>query len=435
MNETLVKKFNKILYLETLEETMGNPQVMTDSEYEGLKESIRDKGFLLDDPVVWEYAPDKYRIISGHHRIRASIDVGIKELNCKVLEGINQETADLLTIEANRRRGHLDDKLLNEYITHIQSEYNIPFETIAHQTGIEDLESIMALSRIDEDDEDDVPSLEKENVVSRRGDLFMLKGHRVLCGDALDDSDIARLMNGSKSTMVFTDPPYNIDYNELNKRINAIANKRRVRENDMINDSMSDDEWEEFNKKLVEIFKANNIGDIYVWGSSLEPGMRQRLVFVDSGIHLSSVIIWSKNTLSLTRSKYKRSYDPCFYGWFGKSSFRGDYKQLEVWQFNKPIKSEEHPTMKPIKLCEMGITNSSDYGDIVLDIFLGSGSTLVACELTGRKCYGMEIMPMYVDVIVKRFLRYTNSVADCFIIRDDQKIPLADFWPGWGSKP
>jgi DNA modification methylase len=427
MNETLVKKSNKMLYLETLEETTGNPQVMTDSEYEGLKESIRDKGFLLDDPVVWEYEPEKYRIISGHHRVRASIDVGIKELNCKVLEGINQETADLLTIEANRRRGHLDDKLLNEYITHIQEEYSIPFETIAHQTGIEDLEAIMALSRVEDEDDEDAPAVDAENIVSRRGDLFLLRGHRVLCGDSMNDADISRLMSGSKSTMVFTDPPYNIDYNKLQD------NPKRKMRTDMASDAVSPEQWEAFNKKLVDIFKANNSGDIYVWGSSYPAGQRQRLTFFDNGLHWSATIIWMKQQLSLTRSKYKRLYEPCFYGWAEKSSFRGDFKQVEVWKFDRPFNSKEHPTMKPIKLCEMGITNSSDYGDIVLDLFLGSGSTLIASELTGRKCFGIELEPMYVDVIVKRFLRYVNSPADCFIVRDDQKIPLHEFWPGWGA--
>jgi len=137
--------------------------------------------------------------------------------------------------------------------------------------------------------------------------------------------------------------------------------------------------------------------------------MRQRLIFCDSGIHWSATIVWKKQQLVLSPAKYQRKYEPCFYGWFEKSSYLGDRKQTEVWEIDRLHNSKLHPTMKPVELCSGGIINSSGNNNIVLDLFLGSGSTLIACEKTNRICYGMELDPKYVDVIIKRYEDYTGN--------------------------
>lgn len=164
-----------------------------------------------------------------------------------------------------------------------------------------------------------------------------------------------------------------------------------------------------FNQAMIEILKANHRGgDIYVWGASGPAGMRQRLALVEAGFHWSATIIWKKQQFILSPSRYQRMYEPCFYGWLKRSSFRGDRKQTEIWEVNRPSASDQHPTMKPVELCALGLVNSSKPGQIVLNLFLGSGSTLIAAEISDRACYGMEIDPKYCDVIIQRFAKYTG---------------------------
>lgn len=148
-----------------------------------------------------------------------------------------------------------------------------------------------------------------------------------------------------------------------------------------------------------------------MWGASGPDGMKMRLWLTEMGCHWSATIIWVKNSLVLTPANYQRKYEPCFYGWFNKSSFVADRKQTEVWEFDKPNASKLHPTMKPIELCSNAIENSSKHGDIVLDLFGGSGSTLIACEQTNRNCYMMELDEFYCSVIIERWEEFTNKKA------------------------
>jgi DNA modification methylase len=151
-------------------------------------------------------------------------------------------------------------------------------------------------------------------------------------------------------------------------------------------------------------------GDIYMWGASGPDGMRMRLWLVEAGAHWSSTIIWKKDSLVLSPSNYQRMYEPAFYGWFKKSSFRADRKQVELWEIPRPKVSKEHPTMKPIELCATAITNSSKPSDLVLDFFLGSGSTMVAAHQIGRTCYGLELDPKYCQVIVNRLQKLDPTI-------------------------
>ena len=252
-----------------------------------------------------------------------------------------------------------------------------------------------------QEDDYEIPDEIKTDIVT--GDLFEIGAHRLMCGDSTNSDLVSKLMNGELSDMIFTDPPYNVDY--------GVSKKPRHKIRTIENDKQSAPDWENFCKSLFSIFKLFNKGDIYMWGAPGPEGMRMRLWLVDSGAHWSATIIWKKQQLVLSPAKYQRLYEPCFYGWFDKSSFRADRKEVEVWDIDRPLNSKEHPTMKPIALCAKGINNSSRDRDLVLDLFLGSGSTMVACHQLNRKCYGMEIDPKYCQVIIDRMKKLDPNIV------------------------
>ena len=217
------------------------------------------------------------------------------------------------------------------------------------------------------------------------------------------EADVARLMANERADLVFTDPPYNVDYGSSKNPRHKIPN--------LVSDNQTPNEWLSFNSAFIANIKEYCDGDIYCWGAPGPEGERQRVIFADMGCHWSATIIWNKDQLVLTRANYQRRYEPCFYGWFGKSTFRAGRTEIEVWDIPRPHDSKEHPTMKPIILCEKGIVNSSNYGNIVADFFGGSGSTLIACEKLGRKCRMMEIDEHYCDVIIQRWQNFTGKEA------------------------
>lgn len=272
-------------------------------------------------------------------------------------------------------------------------------EVLSLQTDFKSLDDIHEDKEFDIDD-----ALEDiETPKTCPGDIYQLGQHKLMCGDSTIKEDIQKLLQGKNPNMVFTDPPYNINYGSSKDHPSWKIRK-------ILNDSMDQDEWVQFNKKIIETLKLCT-GDIYIWGASGPDGMIQRLLLHEEGAHWSATIIWKKDQLVLSPSQYQRIYEPCFYGWFNKSSFRADRKQVEVWEFPRPKKSELHPTMKPIELCAYAIQNSSKIEDIVLDLFGGSGSTLIAAEQTERKCYMMELDPKYCDVIIKRWEDFTGEEA------------------------
>jgi len=243
------------------------------------------------------------------------------------------------------------------------------------------------------DGEDDL--VEPGEAITQLGDIIRLGDHVLLCGDCTDKAQVDRLMDGQKADMIHTDPPYNVDY--------GVSKNPKHKYRTIENDKQSPMEWEKFCKELFNRFQENCEGDIYMWGAPGPEGMRMRLWLVEHGCHWSTTVIWKKQQLVLSPAKYQRLYEPCFYGWFGKSSFKADRKQVEVWDVDRPHDSKLHPTMKPIELCQIPIRNSCDKGDKVLDLFGGSGSTMIACEKLNRKCYMMELDPHYCDVIVARY--------------------------------
>ena len=239
--------------------------------------------------------------------------------------------------------------------------------------------------------------------MAQPGDLWSLGDHRVVCGDATNREAVQRLVGGSRNEMAFTDPPYNVNYG--NHGGAPQTNKRTI-----ANDNLGD-QFEPFLEKVCKNLLEFTDGAVYICMSSSELHLQK--AFVAAGGHWSTFIIWAKNTFTVGRSDYQRQYEPILYGWRegAKHNWCGDRDQGDVWHVDKPTANPLHPNMKPLSLIEKAIQNSSKPGDKVEDLFLGSGSTLIACERTGRTCYGMELDPLYIDVARMRWEAFTGEKA------------------------
>jgi DNA modification methylase len=253
-------------------------------------------------------------------------------------------------------------------------------------------------------DEDAVPETPAEPT-SKPGDLWILGNHRLLCGDSTVLTDVERLMDGQLADMAFTDPPYNVDYG------NSAKDKMRGKDRRILNDALGDGFYQFLYDACVNLLVVTK-GACYVCMSSSELHTLQK-AWLDAGGKWSTFVIWAKNTFTLGRADYQRQYEPILYGWKqGTDHFWcGDRDQADVWFYNKPRVNDLHPTMKPVELVERALRNSSKSRDVVLDLFGGSGTTLIACEKTGRQARLIELDPKFVDVIVKRWEDYTGKKA------------------------
>lgn len=252
-------------------------------------------------------------------------------------------------------------------------------------------------------DPDDVPEVPTDPV-AQVGDLWRLGPHSVVCGDALVLEDWDRACGGRRPDMVFTDPPYNVNYGTIKHR--------KFRQRQVTNDAQSPEDWARFCSELVDRLAARVEGCIYVChapgpdGIVLLTGLNERL-------HWSATIVWVKDVFTLGRGKYQRRYEPVWFGWANDGKrFTADRSLDDVWEIPRPKKSEEHPTMKPVALVERALEHATQKGELVFDPFLGSGTTLIAAQQTGRVCAGLEIEPRYVDVTVKRWEEFTGEKAE-----------------------
>ncbi|WP_345194024.1 DNA modification methylase, partial [Kistimonas scapharcae] len=269
----------------------------------------------------------------------------------------------------------------------------------------EELDGLLLEEPADNSEADDNVPEPEGHPVSQPGDLWILGSHRVLCGSATETADVEHLMDGQLADMVFTDPPYNVDYG------NNAKDKLRGKDRRIKNDNLGVG-FHAFLLAAMTNMLAVCKGAVYVCMSSSELDTLQK-AFREAGGKWSTFLIWAKNTFTLGRADYQRQYEPILYGWKeGNDHFWcGARDQGDVWFFNKPARNDLHPTMKPVELVERAIRNSSKSKDIVLDLFGGSGSTLIACEKTGRQARLTELDPKYVDVIVRRWEEYTGKEA------------------------
>ena len=380
-----------------------------DSEYEKIKKSIEEFGFA--DALV---VNKDMTIIGGHQRLTVAMELGYTEVPCTVVD-IDKTREKALNIALNKITGAWDEALLAELLKDIEASGLSPMMTGFEPPEMEQLFNKVASREVSED-EFDVESELKKPTISKLGDLWHLGRHRVICGDSTGEETYKVLMEGVKANVVVTDPPYNVDVEETAGKI--------------MNDNMADQDFYKFLLAAYTHIHKNlaDDGSIYVFHADTE-GLNFRKAFKDAGFYLSGCCIWKKNALVLGRSPYQWQHEPCLFGWKanGKHEWYSDRKQTTIWEYDRPKASKDHPTMKPVQLMAYPIRNSSMTNGIVLDPFLGSGSTLVACEETDRVCRGIELDPKFVDVIVKRYIELKEGKADdVYLIRDGQKLTFEE---------
>lgn len=352
--------------------------------------SIQEFGF--NQPIVVD---KNNEIIVGHGRYYAATKLGLTDVPVTKLENLTDEQVQAYRLADNKlNESEWDMSLVIENLKYLDSQnYDITL------TGF-DKDLI-----IEPDDKDDVIP-EDAPPVATLGDIWQLGRHRLMCGDSTKLEDVEKLMDGQKADMVFTDPPYNVDYGS---NTNPIWGQQRA----ILNDKMSDTDWQAFMDGFLTLLILNTKGAIYIAMSCKELATLQTR-FKAMGGHWSSNIIWDKQQLVPGRKDYQSRYEPILYGWPERVNghfWCGSRTETDLWEVKRPSKSEMHPTMKPVELVSKAITNSSKGEDIILDLFGGSGSTLIAAEKTGRTCYMMELDPKYCDVIIKRYEEYTGNKA------------------------
>ncbi len=393
-----------------------------DKEYEKLKRSITEFGYV--EPVIWNERTGT--VVGGHQRLKVLKDLGYEEIDCVVVN-ISLEQEKALNVALNKISGEWDNALLGDLLKELElTGYDITLTGFDLKEA-KDLYGKGSMENVHEDNfnpEKEVKEVKEPK--TKLGDIYHLGDHRIICGDSTNVEYYKKVLDGQKIDLVVTDPPYNIDYG------GTISGNGR----DIANDNMSDSEFYEFllgfYKACFEMTKPG--GAMYVFHSTKET-VNFINAMIDAGFKYAQTLVWYKNHFTLGRQDYQWIHEPILYSWKegaahyfindrtiatvieelrlnAKKMSKNELLEIlnkitgletSVILDNKPNKSVEHPTMKPITLCAKLIYNSSHEGDIVWDSFLGSGSTLIACEQLNRRCYGIELEPKYVDVIVKRF--------------------------------
>ena len=413
-----------------------NPRSIDVTKFKKLKASIEENPEMLSLREVLVYPHgDKYVIIGGNMRYRALKELGYKDAVCKVIpQGTTAEQLRAVAIKDNNNFGDWDfDALANLWNAEELDRWGIDLPPMDGEVKEEE-------AKEDNFNPDSVTGKAK----SKEGDIFKLGRHRLICGDSTDAQVLQILMADQKADLLLTDPPYNVDYSSKNKALNAADKGNRVQK-DIANDSMDAQAFKDF---LCKAFANANAhlkpgGAFYIWHADTE-GLNFRLAVREAGWELKQVLVWVKNNFVLGRQDYQWKHEPCLYGWKpGASHYfiarrdlvnitedealdlnamtKQELKDLltkimelptTVIYEDKPMRSADHPTMKPLKLMGRLIKNSTRPGEVVLDLFGGSGSTMMAAEQLGRSCYMVELDPVYIDVICKRYEELTGDKAE-----------------------
>jgi len=388
-----------------------------DSEYEKLRRSIEEFGYV--EPVIWNRRTGN--IVGGHQRYKVLTALGYKEIDCVVVD-LDEQREKALNVALNKIGGEFDIPLLSDLLRDLNDNGFDVSLTGFDAAEIDELFRDKTAANVKEDNFDaEKAAAEIKTPVTQRGDIWLLGRHRLMCGDSTSLSDVQKLMDGQKARFIFTDPPWNVDYG-------SDARHPSWKPRQILNDRMS---TEEFGAFLLRAFscmrEVSEAGCMtYVVMSAQEWGNVMN-VMREVGYHWSSTIIWKKDSLVLSRKDYHTQYEPIWYGWLEETRLcpLKDRKQSDVWEIPRPKVSEEHPTMKPVSLVAKAMLNNSHTGDLALDLFGGSGTTMIAAEQTGRVCFMMELDPKYCDVIAKRYVSQFGDNA-AFLLRGDEKIPYAE---------
>lgn len=372
-----------MLAMDQLKPYKGNAKLHPKEQVEQIAESIKEFGF--DDPIgIWG---EENLIVEGHGRYLALKKLGITHVPCIRLDHLTDEERRAYTLAHNQTTmtSGFDAALLDLELSEISLDMSrFGFElTLAPEEAQED------------DYEPEVP----EEPTAKPGDIYQLGRHRLMCGDSTSTDDVAKLMAGAEADTLVTDPPYNVDYKGTAGKIK--------------HDNMEDSAFRQFLRDAFSaassVMKAG--ASFYIWHADSE-GFNFRGACRDTGWQVRQCLIWVKDALVLGRQDYQWQHEPCLYGWKdGTHKWRMDRKQTTTLNFPRPKKSVEHPTMKPIPLFDYNIRANTDVGDNVLDLFGGSGTTVMACEQNGRNAYVMELDPKYVDVIINRWETFTGAKA------------------------
>lgn len=400
--------FEKIS-IEKIIEYENNAKIHTEEQIEQICNSIREFG--NNDPIAVD---ENNVIIEGHGRLYALRKLGFDEVDVIRLTHLNEQQKKAYILAHNKltmNTGFDLEKL------QIEIENIVDFDMA--EFGFEPFEFENEIEETEEQLEDVLSNVENnENELKvQRGDIFKLGKHTLMCGDSTDMESVKYLTRGGTVNLVVTDPPYNVDYEEKSEYLSKTRPNERIKlgqKTTIENDSMSDEEFYNFlnkvYKNMLEVLEDG--GAYYIWYAASE-SINFLKALKDAGSNFRQILIWNKNHIVLGRQDYQWKYEPCIYGWKEGASHNwySDRSQTTVLDFDKPNKSKEHPTMKPVELFKYLIQNSSKVGDKVLDLFGGSGTTLIACEELNRQCFMMEYDPKYIDVIIKRWENLTGEKA------------------------
>ncbi len=346
-------------------------------------------------------------IVVGHTRFRAAKQLGLETVPCVIADHLSSEQINAYRIMDNKSAEYAswhDGLLVQEMASLLESNYDLELTGFSN-LELKDMGLDVNLGFVDEGfiEDDDVPDLPDEPV-TKQGDVWILGNHKLVCGDSTDLLILNDLMGSQKADLVLTDPPYNVAY------VGKTKDQLKIK-----NDSLNDQQFRKFLKDAFAVIdkKLKEGASFYIWHADLE-GYNFRGACRDTNWEVRQCLIWNKNSIVMGRQDYHWRHEPCLYGWKSGAAHNwyADRKQQTILDFRRPQKSKVHPTMKPIDLLCYLIKNSSKIGDVVIDSFLGSGSTLIACEKTGRQCYGVELDPQYCDVIVKRWENFTQKTAE-----------------------
>lgn len=388
---------------------VNNARTHNTQQINKLRSSLREFGFI--NPVIIDR---EFNVIAGHGRIMAAKEEGINEVPCVFVDYLTEAQKKAYIIADNRMAmdAGWDEELLKVEIEALQAE---DFDLSLTGFDEKELAGFFDTSDNAKEDDFDVDTELGKPPVTKTGDLWLLGNHRLLCGDSTKEKSYTLLMNGKKANLVVTDPPYNVNYQGTAGKIK--------------NDNMENEKFYQF---LFDAFTCMakamaEDASIYVFHADTE-GLNFRKAFADAGFYLSGTCIWKKQSLVLGRSPYQWQHEPCLFGWKknGKHQWYSDRKQTTIWEFDKPKKNGDHPTMKPVPLIAYPIKNSSLSNCIVLDPFGGSGSTLIACEQTNRICHTIELDEKYCDVIVKRYIEQVGTAENVSVVRNGKTICFDD---------
>ena len=382
-----------------------------DKEYEKIKRSMDTFSYV--DPIVWNEVTGY--IVGGHQRFKVLVAEGATEIDVSVVHIENPQDEKALNVALNKAAGAWEPVALADLLKDLQESGYVMDVTGFDAPEIEELYASVFKKEAKEDNFDVEEALNRPTF-SKYGDIWHLGKHRVICGDSTMQMTYDLLLDGEKVNLVLTDPPYNVDVEESAGKI--------------MNDNMADEEFYNF---LLSAYKCMHDslaqdGSIYVFHADTE-GLNFRKAFKDAGFKLSGCCIWKKNALVLGRSPYQWQHEPCLFGWRtdGTHQWYSDRKQTTIWEYDRPKSSKDHPTMKPVGLMAYPIRNSTMTNGIVLDPFLGSGSTLIACCETDRICRGIELDVRFVDVIVRRYIDYRyGKYDDVFVERNGESFAFTD---------